>query len=394
MNIDVNIKLDEESAMNPEKTEVASGWVEIEDCIKFPVRVRKYTDKEGKQKMFVTYPQRKKGEKYEGIVYPHDAEVRNEIEEKVLKEVGREAVKDIGLPTVESVRVSLVKQNREASVILRGFATIKIAGMTINGITIKEGQQGLFVQMPQYKSGGEYRDTVYGTNKGIHTLIKNKVLEAYDEVLKEEQKHQEERKEQEQQTEQEQTEQQEKQTEQEAQKMEQQTEKIEQEEQSEIKAVSGFTHLVSNSYIDRFIQNFQNHDKQGMLEIFTEAEKEIANAAFTENFNAVRLQGAVMADDNRVIDVSFHNSWDPRQQIPPNDYLTQKIEACIYEDGNIKGFITLVEKKSKSLKNAEKNYNEVLSLWKELTKQERIEIPQEQHKPETRQKAVPVPGFR
>lgn len=388
MNIDVNIKLDEESAMNPEKTEVASGWVEIEDCIKFPVRVRKYTDKEGALKMFVTYPQRRNGEKYEGIVYPHDAEVRNEIEEKVLNAVKKEAVKGIGLPPVESVRVSIVKQNKATPVALRGFATVKIAGMTINGITIKEGKQGLFIQMPQYKSGSEYRDTVYGTNKGIHALMKNKVLEAYDEVLKGEQKHQEEKKEQEQ------TEQQEKQTEQEAQKTEQQTENTEQEKLSEIKAVSGITHLVSNSYIDRFIQNFQEQDKQGMLEVFSEAEKEIANAAFTENFSAVRLQGAVMADDNRVIDVSFHNSWDPRQQIPSNDYLTQKIEARIYADGSIKGLITLVEKKSKSLKNAEKNYNEVLSLWKELTKQERIEIPREQHKPEARQKAVPVPGFR
>ena len=44
MKIETQIKLHSEDAM--QKTGiVASGWVEIGDCIKFPVRVMKYTDK-------------------------------------------------------------------------------------------------------------------------------------------------------------------------------------------------------------------------------------------------------------------------------------------------------------------------------------------------------------
>lgn len=382
MEVNVNIKVDEEGAMNPEKTEVASGWVEIENCIKFPVRVRKYKNEEGEEKMFVTYPQRKNGAKYEGIIYPHDRAVRKEIEARVLEEVGSEVVKDINLPSVEAVRVSLVKQMqmKEAAVKLRGLATLKIAGMTINGITIKEGQKGLFVQMPQYKSGGEYKDTVYGTNAGIHALIKEEVLKAYEEVVKEEQKEQqtEQQEQQEEQTEQHEQEQQEEQTEQHEQK------------QQEMATKASF----SENAIDRFIHAFKMRNVQEMLHIFKETETEVVGARFTENYSAVRLQGAALYDENRMIDFSFHNSWNPLQQIPPSGYVTQKIEARIYEDGNIKGLTTLVERKSKSLKNAEKNYNEMLSMWMDLTKQGKIEIPREQQKQEARtEKKHAVPGL-
>lgn len=387
MEINVNIKVDEEGAMNPEKTEVASGWVEIENCIKFPIRVRKYKNEEGEEKMFVTYPQRKNGAKYEGIIYPHDRAVRKEIEARVLEEVGNEVVKDINLPSVEAVRVSLVKQMqmKEAAVKLRGVATLKIAGMTINGITIKEGQKGLFVQMPQYKSGGEYKDTVYGTNAGIHALIKEEVLKAYREVVKEEQIHQEEQREQHEEHQEEQTEQHEEHQE----PQEEQTEQREQEQQETAMKTS-----FSESAIDRFIHAFEMRNVQEMLHIFKETETEVVAARFMKNYNAVRLQGAALYDENRMVDFSFHNSWNPLQQIPPSDYLTQKIEARIYEDGNIKGMTTLVERKSKSLKNAEKNYNEMLSMWMELTKQEKIEIPREQEKREDRtEKKHIVPGL-
>lgn len=391
MKIDVNIKVDEEHIMNPEEKEVASGWVEIEDCLKFPVKVRKYTDKiTGEQKMFVSYPQRKKGAGYEGVVYPHDKEVRKEIEDRVLETVQNNVVKNINLPEVEAVRVNLVKQTKESFVVLRGVATLKIAGMTINGIAIKEGQKGLFVQMPQYKSGNEYKDTVYGTNTGIHSLIKNEVIKAYEEVVKEENKHQEEKEEQAEKTEQEQGEQQAEQQEQRAEQEIQQTEKEEQEQQAELVVAQGLVH----SSIDRFMQAYEARDTQEMLAIFAEAEKEIGNAKFTENGNAVRLQGAVMTEGDRMIDFGFYNSWNPLQQIPPSEYLEQSIEARIYKNGNIIGLTVLTERKSKSLKNAEKNYDEILSMWKELTNQEKIEIPREQQKQEVRaEKRYAAPGL-
>ena len=371
MKVDVNLRTDEEKIMNPEETEVASGWVEIENCIKFPVKVRKYIDQEGQQKMFVSYPQRKNGVKYEGVVYPHDKEVRKEIEEKVLDAVQYEVVKDINLPAIEAVRVSPIRQTKTAAVVLRGVATIKIAGMTINGITIKEGQKGLFVQMPQYRSGGEYRDTVYGTNAGIHALIKDEVLKAYNEVIKEE-KYQEEKVEQEQQTEKEQE------------QHEYQEQQVEKEEQVQETEKEQKEHIEAVTDVEKFVQAFEKDNMQEMLEVLSHAELEIANAKFTENWNAVRLQAATMGNEKYQVDVTFFNSWNPIQQTPPQDYLKQSIQARIFENGNCIGMPVLMERKSKSLENAGKDYNELLAEWKKLTKQEKIEIPQRSQNQEAR----------
>lgn len=181
MKIDAQLRVNE--AMDSDTTEVAFGWVEIEECIKFPVKVRKYVDKEGKEKMFVSYPQRKTEQGYSNLVYP-DKEIKAELDNYILTEVGHAAVKGYDAPPVRDVRVNILDiANNHSPVQLKGYATIKIAGFTINGIMIKEGKNGLFVQMPQYKSGGEYRDTVYGTNKLIQMNIKEEVLAAYENEL-------------------------------------------------------------------------------------------------------------------------------------------------------------------------------------------------------------------
>lgn len=373
MNIDVNVKVDEEKIASKVGNVVASGWVEIENCIKFPVKVRKYIEEgTGKEKLFVSYPQRKNGNRYEGIIYPHDVNVRKEIEETVLERVTAEIMKGIDLPVIEQVRVSKLEQFKASSVVVRGIATIKIAGMTINGIMVKEGRNGLFVQMPQYKSGTEYKDTVYGTNAGIHALIKDEVLKSYEEVVKEgEEKEEEQQKDE-----------------------KQQTEQKEKEEQKESVERKGYVAPILNAGIDRFIQAFQENDIQSMMDVFAEAEIEIGNAKFTENGNAVKLQGAVIADENRMVELAFYNSWNPLQQTPPEDYLKQSIDARIFEAEKCIGIFTLVEKKTKSLKNAEKNYQEVLSLWKKLTNQEKIEIPREQQKQEVEmEKRYAAPGL-
>ena len=58
MNIKANMKADIEAA-NQKKTTIATGWVEIEGLLKFPVSVRTYKDETtGKDMMFVSYPQR------------------------------------------------------------------------------------------------------------------------------------------------------------------------------------------------------------------------------------------------------------------------------------------------------------------------------------------------
>ena len=184
MNIKANMRVDFDSFKNT--TTVATGWVEIEGIFKFPVSVRKWLDdKSGKEMMFVCYPQRKDGDKYSGVVYPHDREVRNEIDRVVLdvtkEKLFAESVPDVN---IDDVRITPLNQKTDSVVQKLGIASVKMYGMTVNGIVIKEGRKGRFVQMPQYQTQGQYRDTVYGVTAAIQRKIEDRVLLEYDKIIK------------------------------------------------------------------------------------------------------------------------------------------------------------------------------------------------------------------
>lgn len=184
MNIKANMRVDFDSIKNT--STVATGWVEIEGIFKFPVSVRKwFDDKSGKEMMFVSYPQRKDGDRYSGVVYPHDREVRNEIDRVVLdvtkEKLFAESVPDVN---IDDVRITPLNQKTDSVVQKLGIASVKMYGMTINGIVIKEGRKGRFVQMPQYQTQGQYRDTVYGVTAAIQRKIEERVLLEYDRIIR------------------------------------------------------------------------------------------------------------------------------------------------------------------------------------------------------------------
>ena len=184
MNIKANMRVDFDSIKNT--STVATGWVEIEGIFKFPVSVRKwFDDKSGKEMMFVSYPQRKDGDRYSGVVYPHDREVRNEIDRVVL-EVTKEKLFAETVPDVniDDVRITPLNQKTGSVVQKLGIASVKMYGMTVNGIVIKEGRKGRFVQMPQYQTQGQYRDTVYGVTAAIQRKIEERVLLEYDRIIR------------------------------------------------------------------------------------------------------------------------------------------------------------------------------------------------------------------
>ena len=182
MKIDAQIKMTVEQ--NNNTSEIASGWVEVEDAIKFPVKVRKYTDKNGEEKLFVSYPQRKNGEEWEGVLYP-TKEMREEIDTEILNQMKNTLMKGIATPQIDEVRVNLINETKQGNVNVKAVASIKMCGFYINGITVKESKKGLFVNMPQYKDGdNSYHDMVYGTTKFAQTAIFNKVLEEYENIVK------------------------------------------------------------------------------------------------------------------------------------------------------------------------------------------------------------------
>lgn len=189
MQIDVNLNLNEqlkEFDVSKVENPLAKGWVEIEGAIKFPVRVMKYTDKEDQiEKMFVSLPQKKNGDKYEDIVRPTNDEIRKEVQEAVLKEFTKSLQNSVLLSSnVTEASVNFLKEPiTKGNVTLVAMASVTICGFDIHGIQVKESSKGAFVQMPQYKAGGEYHDTVYGVTPPVQMEIREKVLEAYEKAL-------------------------------------------------------------------------------------------------------------------------------------------------------------------------------------------------------------------
>ena len=72
------------------------------------------------------------------------------------------------------------------------------------------------------------------------------------------------------------------------------------------------------------------------------------------------------------VSIRFYNSYDPIQTTKPSHPVRQSIEVVHYKNGNVDSIRKLDEKKSSSLKNAEKNYREMLEKWKKLTNQKTI----------------------
>lgn len=102
------------------------------------------------------------------------------------------------------------------------------------------------------------------------------------------------------------------------------------------------------------------------------AQFDIKPANFTINGNAVKSQEALLENGETRISARFYNWWEPMQIVEPSKAIRQKIEVVAYKNGNPIGMHVLAEKKSMSLKNAEKNYYEMLKQWKSLTKQREI----------------------
>ena len=185
MKIDVKLSLEKEFVENYGKENkssiVASGWVELEAALKFPVRVLQSKESVA----FVKYPQVNKGGEWSNILFPVDKQAKDDIDAAVLEELRMLIFKQFNVPDITSVRVTLLPQeDSSGKVAVRGMATINICGCAINGLAVKEGANGLFVQMPQYKDGeGKYHDYVYGTNTYVQAAIKEAVLDEYRKQL-------------------------------------------------------------------------------------------------------------------------------------------------------------------------------------------------------------------
>lgn len=362
MNIKANMRVDFDSIKNT--STVATGWVEIEGIFKFPVSVRKwFDDKSGKEMMFVSYPQRKDGDRYSGVVYPHDREVRNEIDRVVLdvtkEKLFAESVPDVN---IDDVRITPLNQKTDSVVQKLGIASVKMYGMTVNGIVIKEGRKGRFVQMPQYQTQGQYRDTVYGVTAAIQRKIEERVLLEYDKIIR---------------------------AQEEVNMQEVQETKINQEIEltdeyrEKINAIHDYEvannipendRMYSSADVITLMPNFfAEKNRDGVRFAIKNTKLNIDNPIIVGKY--IRAQCFTIENGNDKVFARFQNELNGMEHMRTGPLLIrQQIVMQVFKDGVPQPPYLYASYKSDNVTEAIEHYNECMGRWADLTGQTTVEI--------------------
>lgn len=157
----------------------AYGEVTVDQLMTFQVRVLTCTKENGEKTSFVTYPRRQRNGKWEDLVRP-DKELREAVTKAVRQAIQNEITKDLHLPEVTVLHMTKLPVRKDQTVPILAVATVEVLGLTVSGITVKQGKDGLFCNMPQYYSEKKgYRDVVHGTTKRMQEAVFEKVLATY-----------------------------------------------------------------------------------------------------------------------------------------------------------------------------------------------------------------------
>ena len=383
MDIDVTLKIDRDAMMSKsEKSRtIAKGWVEVENCIKFPVFVRTYIDKETQEeKMFVSMPQRKGAKGYSSIISFENKEVREEIEDVVLKTVLKQGLKSFEKVSILETQITLLPEDtKNRQVKIKGIASIKLeSGIRIQSILIKEGRNGLFVEMPQYFSEGSYHDTVYGTSEAMRYELSGKILEAYKKQM-ELQLHPEQV---EKETKEENLEAEQKRAEIPAEevKPEQQTENpdvpesgtekksIEKPEIETVKEEMKEEPVLS--WDDRFVAAFAERNKEEVLALLAELRGApgIISSEKTDDI-LIMEQAEYSINEKTSILLIFDNTYEKDREIKEGTDIRQEITVVLKEKDKKPGMLPVVKLSSHNLEDAEARYKEAVRSWQTLTHQ-------------------------
>lgn len=157
----------------------AYGMVTIDKSIRFMVQLRKYKADDGMEKMKLCYPRKEENGIWKDVIHPCE-ELKQEIQEAVVCAVKEEIERDLHLPAIEDILIMPEYEPVNGKVKVCGRASVQICGLWIEGITIKQGLKGFFINMPQYRQAdGRYRDLVYAITKELQEKISDAVIAAY-----------------------------------------------------------------------------------------------------------------------------------------------------------------------------------------------------------------------
>lgn len=78
------------------------------------------------------------------------------------------------------VRIHSIKPNES----IRGTASVNINGaFAVRGVKIIEGTNGLFVSMPSFKTGDDYKDICFPVTPECRKQLNDAVINAYEQAL-------------------------------------------------------------------------------------------------------------------------------------------------------------------------------------------------------------------
>lgn len=96
--------------------------------------------------------------------------------EKTVQEAGGGNV----LPLQFDVRIHSIQPGES----IKGTASVNINGaFAVRGVKIVEGSNGLFVSMPSYKAGNEYKDICFPITPECRKQLNDAVLGAYEQAV-------------------------------------------------------------------------------------------------------------------------------------------------------------------------------------------------------------------
>ena len=173
------------AAMQMSKQEdiYAYGLITIDRSIRFMIQLRRYQDKDGEEKMLFCYPRSYKNGKWNDVIRL-DQDMERELHEAVTNAIKEEIITDLHLPQIEDIKVTVIRCGKEEKTSVCGQASVKVCGLWIDGITIKQGSKGLFCNMPQYRRGdGTYKDLVYAITKKLQQKISEEIIRVYEEMI-------------------------------------------------------------------------------------------------------------------------------------------------------------------------------------------------------------------
>lgn len=101
--------------------------------------------------------------------------------EQVQENAAEKAVSGQGAAPLQfDVRIHSIKPNDS----LKGMASVNINGaFAVRGIKIIEGSNGLFISMPSYKSGNDFKDICFPVTQDCRRQLNSAVLEAYEQAV-------------------------------------------------------------------------------------------------------------------------------------------------------------------------------------------------------------------